>query len=216
MGRQLIFECPRGCKAAGDRPIASTIRGWKVHMARAHKTYTEDELAAIVGSTPSSPDRGKAEFLAEADTHEVLPTDNAGESAAAPGSEPRTVDASKTADAVSRKFSGKINKFKASLAKQLPNAVNEALKERAPDWQMSPGNLETLSDSIEACFDALDIDFRITPFATTLTNPLWVLVLPAIALLLIFIPIGVKNAKSNEEVPSGSDASTGDGKPVAL
>lgn len=170
-------------------------------MARAHKGFTDEELSAIIGTSPTSPDRGKAEFLAEVDDNATLPEGTSAESAATPA-EPRTVDASKTTDAVARKFSGKINKFKTSLAKQLPVAINDAIKERAPDWQMTGANLETLTDSIEACFDALDIDFRITPFSTTLTNPLWVFLLPAVALLLIFVPIGVKNAKQSDDEPA--------------
>ena len=184
-------------------------------MARAHKSYSEDELAAITGSTPPSSESGKATFLSEADSNETLPESGASDSAAIRETDsPRTVDASKTADAVARKFSSKINKFKTSLAKQLPTSINDALKERAPDWEMTPANLETLTDSIEACFDALDIEFRITPFSTVLTNPLWILLLPAAALLLIFIPIGIKNAKTEEEVSSGSDTPASGGKPV--
>lgn len=215
--RNLLFECPRGCKTAGGKPIASTIRGWKVHMARAHKGYTDEELSAVIGTTPTSPDRGKAEFLAEANDNEVLSENSTSESAAASGSEsPRTIDATKTADAVTRKFSGKINKFKTSLAKQLPAAINDALKERAPEWQMSVTNLETLTDSIEACFDALDIEFRITPFSTVLTNPLWILLLPVTALLLIFVPIGVKNAKTNNDGGVNDSIPETNDKPLAV
>jgi hypothetical protein len=62
-----IYECPEGCKAQGGKPIAATIRGWKKHMTHAHGQWTDEQLAAIVGASTTTPEDGKAQFLAESE-----------------------------------------------------------------------------------------------------------------------------------------------------
>jgi len=56
-----IYECPKGCKAQGGKPIAATIRGWKKHMSRNHGGWNETQLAAIAGAQAPSAN-GKSLF----------------------------------------------------------------------------------------------------------------------------------------------------------
>lgn len=192
---QNIYECPEGCKAQGERPIAASIRGWKKHMTRQHQGYTQEQLDAIVGATPPSSQAGKDLFLSEFDdADKVAPhaTDGvAGEGGGSVASPDKTVEV-KT-DAAARKLSAKMNKMQAKFAKKIPEIMNNALKSQGDEWQMADDDKETLAEAIENCFEVLDVEFRVAPISKVLTNPLWVFMLPIFALLLIFLPKAMKN-----------------------
>lgn len=214
------FECPRGCEnPKGGKNIASSIIGWKRHMTLRHESYTDDELAKVLGTSPRDIERGRAEFLAgDSVTDPAIGTDEkpnattpGTESAAAPT--PRKI---KT-DAVASKFSAKLNKFKKSVAEKVPKVLNEAIKEKGPEWQLSDKDSEIFAEAVENCFEVLDIDFQITPISKTLSNPLWVLLLPVLVLVMIFIPKAVANARI-EQATSGSSSESvpvGESVPVS-
>jgi hypothetical protein len=70
------YDCPFGCKR-GNKPIPlTTIRGWKHHMSFAHKEWSEEQLAAVVGASAPSAETGKADFLAEAENTSGLVTES--------------------------------------------------------------------------------------------------------------------------------------------
>lgn len=188
-------HCPRGCKPKPGKYIAQTIKGWKRHMTATHGDYTQEELDAIVGVVSPDSSSGREQFLSEAEkpaqelpgTSETPATDAAAPQAA------RTVNV-KTEQATKR-MSGKLNAFKDKLSKKLPERINDSLKENAPEWAMNSGDLDFLTESIKDSFDVLDINFEVRPIGVTLSNPLWVLALPGLALLVIFLPIIMKNAR---------------------
>jgi hypothetical protein len=199
---QNIYECPYGCKAQGNMPIAASIRGWKRHMTKQHGKYDQDQLDAILGAAPKDSESGKAAFLAEADQAPELFMGKEGVTTnpnPKPVKTPEEISAEtkkiKT-DEIGKKFSTKINKFKKSVADKIPKVLNEAVKDKGPEWQLSEEDSELLAESVENCFEILDIDFRITPVSTVLTNPLWVLILPALVLALIFGTKVVKHARA--------------------
>jgi hypothetical protein len=212
-----IYECPKGCKAAGNKPIAATIRGWKKHMTKQHGGFSDEELSAIIASVPmpSSPsgsESGKDAFLKENEA--PLP-------GAIPIDRPRNTPEEEQAKAVkiktdemAKRYNQRINKMRKRISEALPRAVGEAVKKKGPIWQLSQDDSELLSESVENSLDVLDIDFQITPISATLTNPLWVLLLPFLALLLIFVPKamlaaeeerGQENAISVQERGSDTD-----------
>lgn len=212
-----ILECPRGCKAAGGKPIASTIRGWKSHMSRQHKGWEDNELAAVLASVPSSsadpapssPGSGKEAFLKENEgsTKSAIQIDRPPHST--PEQEQAKAVKIKTEE-IGKKFNSKLNKMKKRIGEALPKAVSKAVAEKGPAWQLTTDDSELLGESVENALDVLDIDFQITPFSTVLTNPLWALLLPALALLLVFIPksIEAQKLKGEEEdaTPIASDS----------
>ena len=198
-----IYECPFGCKASGNRPIAASIRGWKKHMTRSHQGWNQEQLDVLIGTGARDPAAGREAFLAEADKEPSLFIGAEGVTDK-PSPEQSAADiAAKTTelktDAMARKFSGKINKMKKSIAEKFPQALSAAIKDKGPEWALSKEDSELFAESIENCFDVLDVDFRITPVSTILTNPLWVLVLPLLALVLIFVPKAVQSAQLHRE-----------------
>src|SRR3974377_2438043 len=50
-----VYECPKGCKAPGGKPIAATIRGGKKHMTRKHGGWREEQLAQFAGGEAPGP-----------------------------------------------------------------------------------------------------------------------------------------------------------------
>jgi hypothetical protein len=113
-------------------------------------------------------------------------------------------------DATGRKLAAKFNKMQKRLAEELPRAVNNAIKEKGEEWQLNAEDQELLAESVENCFDVLDIQFNIAPIAMQLSNPLWVLLLPLLALILIFVPKSIKNLpkeKGDENVPTTESGS---------
>ena len=111
---------------------------------------------------------------------------------------------------VGKRLSGKLNKFKKSVADKVPKVMNAAIKEKGPEWQLNEEDSSLLAEAVENCFEILDVDFQITPISKILTNPLWVLILPAFVLVLIFIPKMVANAgkEKEEEETSGGTVTT--------
>ena len=212
-----IYECPFGCKASGNRPIAASIRGWKKHMTRSHQGWNQEQLDVLIGTNARDPVAGREAFLAEADKEPSLFMGAEGVTDK-PSPEQSAEDAAKQTkelkiDAMARKFSGKINKMKKSIAEKFPQALSAAIKDKGPEWALSKEDSELFAESIENCFDVLDVDFRITPVSTILTNPLWVLVLPILALFLIFVPKAVQNAAvqaRNKEHSESGGGSVGD------
>ena len=202
--RVTTYECPEGCKATNGQPIAATVRGWKMHMTRSHGGWTEDQLKALVdvgAGTPSS--GGKEAFLREGEESEKLaeaPIEGAPKST--PEQEAQKVVALKT-DAMGKKFNAKLNKMKSKIAEALPKALSKAVEEKGPEWALNDDDTALLAESVENCFDVLDIDFKITPFSTVLSNPLWVLILPLLACVLVFAPkaIAAQKAKQESETP---------------
>jgi hypothetical protein len=201
-----IYECPRGCKSQGQRPIASTIRGWKKHMTRQHGGYEKSELDAIIGNQSQDAESGRAKFLSEAgldysgglfDGQTPLPETPEEQKKRKEEQAQKEIDL-KT-DAVSKKFSGKLNKMKDAIAQKFPEALSNAIKDKGPEWQLSGEDTELFAESIRNCFDVLDIDFRIVPISTVLTNPLWVLLMPLLALCLIFVPKAISHATIEAE-----------------
>jgi len=186
------YECPEGCKGQGGKPIAATIRGWKKHMTKQHGGYTDEQLSAIVGAAPASPEAGRELFLSEAGE---TPQTSAEAAAAAPAPEPspEKVVEIKT-DAAARKLSAKMNKMQKKLAEAIPAILNTKLETAGGEWKMSDSDKEFLSEAFENCFDVLDVEFRVAPISKTLTSPLWVLLLPVIALAVIYIPKVMQNA----------------------
>lgn len=203
------LECPLGCKAQGDKPIAATLRGWKKHMTRQHGKWTEEQVRALEGISPPSanPEKGRDLFLSEVDettdtpavpTEKVVSIDAEAEAR-------KTVDL-KT-DAMGKKFNAKLNRMKKAVAEKLPQALGKAVEDKGPEWLLDKDDTEILSESIENCFDILDIDFKITPYSATLTNPLWVLILPLLACILVFAPKAAKAArKEQNENPASSNS----------
>lgn len=65
------YPCPfkgtkRGVPSKCDKDFG-TIKGWKGHMSRVHTTWSEEQLARVVGAEGIDPERGKAAFLSEVD-----------------------------------------------------------------------------------------------------------------------------------------------------
>jgi hypothetical protein len=188
---------PQGIKVC-ERD-AETVRGWKGHMSRNHKEWTQEQLQTALGATAVDSERGRELFLSEVDGV----TDGPPASSAATGegkeearpsqSQPSSekVREIKT-DATARKLSAKFDKFQKKVTERLTQALSNAVKEKGPEWEMTQEDRELFSESIENCFEVLDIKFNIAPIAVELTNPLWVLLLPALVLLLIFVPKAVK------------------------
>ena len=178
-------------------------------MTRKHGGYEPVDLDRALGvSAAPDSEQGRMQFLAEAGSVPDLPTGQATDGQGEPkptGTEEtpaRTTTELKT-DAVAKRFSGKLNKMKKALAEKVPRALNEAIKDKGPEWQLTTDDSEMLTESVENCFEILDIDFRITPFSTVLSNPLWVLLLPVIVLIAIFLPkqmAQLKKAEPAEEV----------------
>ena len=195
------YPCPyKGTDKATEhcKRDADTPRGWKVHMTRQHQEYSQEQLAAVLGASGGSSEAGRSQFLdeleqgaitgeTEARQATVTPIDGVSQ----PTAEEKTV-AIKT-DAAARKLSAKFNKFKKQLSDKIPQAFNSAIKDKGDEWQMDAAEQEMLSESIENCFEILDIEFKIAPINKQLSNPLWVLILPALVLLLIFGTKGIKN-----------------------
>lgn len=194
------YFCPHkatsGVKSC-EGPFA-TVRGWKGHMSRQHKEFTEEQLQAAVGNAPPSNESGRELFLSE--TEGITDTPPAGEK---PGetkpANPEDTNKLKTEQAA-KKLSAKFDKFQKKIAEKIPKALNEAIKEKGPEWQLSEEDAAMFSESIENCFEVLDVEFRIAPISAILSNPLWVLLLPAFVLLLIFGTKAVKNAPKSEEI----------------
>ena len=203
-----IYECPRGCKAQGGKPIAASIRGWKKHMTRNHGGYDETELAAIVGAAPPDIERGRELFLSEAEQSQTV-SDETGKTAGSSGQdtgEPARIDTiSIKKEQMARKFSARMNKFKEKLAARLTQGINLIAVDKSPDWALSEDDEKLFSESLENCFEILDIDFQIRPVQKTLENPLWVLALPLAALLMIFLPKIMKAAAQNKQEKSDSE-----------
>jgi len=199
-----IYECPQGCKAQGGQPIAATVRGWKKHMTRNHGGYNQDQLDAILATMAPNAEAGKAEFLAAGDVMEFPGPAKTEATAATPEKETTSI---KT-DAAAKRLSAKMNKFKKSIADKIPQAVNGALKDKGPEWQMTEDDRAMLSESFENCLEVLDVDFQIQPIGMVLSNPLWVLLLPILTLLLIFGMKAIEN-RPKESLPN-------DEKPVSL
>lgn len=190
------FDCPRGCKRKNGDPVATTIKGWKRHMTSAHGKFTDEELNKVLGTGPIDPEQGRAEFLRDIDAPLETPTPAPEATDVQASAQEKTVEV-KT-DAVSKKFSGRLNKFKEKLARKIPEALNDVIKEKGPEFLMSDSDVEMFSEAIENCFEVLDIDFRIAPVSKTLTNPLWVLLLPALVCVMIFAPKAVRYAQLKE------------------
>lgn len=207
MPRRKKYVCPHNCGFSTD-----SIKGWKQHLSKTHDGYAEEQLARILGTVAPDSEQGRIQFLSEAGKVPDLPIGQAtegqdeskttatGEPAPKPTTELKT-------DAVAKRFSGKLNKMKKALAEKVPRVLNEAIKDKGPEWQLGTDDSEMLAESIENCFEVLDIDFRITPFQTVLTNPLWVLLLPLLVLIAIFVPKAIAQQKQKpepapEEVPA--------------
>jgi hypothetical protein len=63
---EYIYECPNGCTSQGGKPIAKSVQGWKHHMSRQHKGWSEEQLAAaLIKSSGRGTDANKSLFLAE-------------------------------------------------------------------------------------------------------------------------------------------------------
>ncbi len=198
-----IYECPRGCKAQGGKPIAASIRGWKKHMTRQHGGYDEAELAAIVGAVPPDAERGREQFLSEAESQQDTSQTTGKIEGEAQSSEsgrpasPNTVNIKK--EQMARKFSARMNKFKEKLAARLTQGINLIAIDKSPDWALNEDDEKLFAESLENCFEILDIDFQIRPVQKTLENPLWVLALPLVALLMIFLPKIMKAAMQKDK-----------------
>lgn len=197
-----IYECPNGCKAQGGKPIASSIRGWKKHMTRNHGGYDQSQLDAILGTSAPDSSRGRELFLSEIDSPNepaqagTLPDSPASAPASLPDPERET---RLKKEAMARKFSAKLNKFKEKVSARLADGVNLIAKDKGPEWEITEDDRELLGESIENCFEILDVDFQIRPLTKTLENPLWVLALPIIALVMIFLPKVMRAAAQKKE-----------------
>lgn len=199
------YQCPK-C----DTTRIHTIKGWKTHMTRAHGGYKEHDLDKVLGTTLPADDtgQGKMAFLAEMEGLDTPPKDTQVEK---PPTPPTGQEAQKTAelktDAVARRMSGKLNKFKKNLAEKIPKVLNKAIKDKGPEWQLDTEDSELLAESVENCFEILDLEFRITPISLVLQNPLWVLLLPLTVLLLIFSGKTIQNRpKAPEEAKAAEEA----------
>jgi hypothetical protein len=198
-----MFECPHGCMSPkGEKSISISIIGWKRHMTAKHGSYTEEEVSKVLGTGPRNAVEGKNAFLSasEAVADPSATSDAPKPEAPKPEESTRKI---KT-DEVGKKFSGKLNKMKKAIADKFPTMLNQAIKDKGPEWQLSSEDSDFFAEAIENCFEVLDIDFRITPISTTLTNPLWVLLLPALVLVMIFIPKVVANARTESTESSTS------------
>lgn len=186
-----VLECPRGCKGQGGKPIAATIRGWKKHMTRNHREYTEEELAAVVGAVPPDSERGRELFLSEAgDTTELPPQEPRDPEAEAEAK--RVVNLDKT----SKRLTGKLNKTKEKLAGAVPRVLNVVLKEKAPDMVLTDSEQKEVADSMEEVFEMLDVTFAVEPYAYVLQSRLWALLIPLATVLAI---LGVKAAEREKD-----------------
>jgi hypothetical protein len=179
---------PQGIKIC-ESPF-STPRGWKGHMTRQHGEYTQEQLAAALGAVAPDSEAGRALFLSEGSV-----TDDSG---ATPNVEVvNEEEEAKTkklkTDAAAKKLSAKFNKFQEKITERLTEALSNSVKEKGPEWAMSDEDRELFAESLENCFEVLDVQFNITPINATLTNPLWVLLLPLMVLALIFGPKAMKN-----------------------
>lgn len=182
-------------------------------MTSRHGGYKEHELDRLLGvQTVDDTGQGKMAFLAELEAPSEPPKGTPAEKSETP---PTAPEPSKTAelktDAVARRMSGKLNKFKKSLAEKVPKVLNKAIKEKGPEWQLDTEDSELLAESVENCFEILDLEFRITPISLVLQNPLWVLLLPLTVLLLIFSGKTLQNAprmkeEKKEEAPVDTES----------
>ena len=178
----LFLECAK-CAKKGRVWKAQSIRGWKAHQSKTHNGYTDEELTAMLGDTVKSSEQGKIDFLAEVDTTSTLET-----GAEPAATAPTTPAASMKTDAVSRKLSGKMNKFKKTVAEKFPQIVSNALKNQPESLQLSDDDRELLTEGVENSLDVLEVDFQVSPISKTLTSPWWALIFPLFALLMIIIP----------------------------
>lgn len=185
-------------------------------MTQAHGGYKEHELDRILGTMPREADgQGKMQFLAEMDAQpepEPPKAEAADKPASPPTAPPEPKTAELKADAVAKRMSGKLNKFKKNLADKIPKVLNKAIKDKGPEWQLDAEDSELLAESVENCFEILDLEFRITPISMVLQNPLWVLLLPATVLLLIFSGKTLQNAPRVKEEAKPEEAPTDDTK----
>jgi hypothetical protein len=191
-----------GCKAHGDKPIAASPRGWKKHMTRQHGGYTQEQLAAALGAVAPDSEVGRDLFLSEADGVTDSPSNRDGDTGEEQGegkiSSPEKIKEIKT-DAAARKLSAKFNKFQKKITEQLTKALSSAVEEKGSEWAMDEGDQEMFKESLENCFEVLDVEFNIAPITAQLTNPLWVLLMPLLALALIFVPKAIKNLPKEKE-----------------
>lgn len=204
----MSYPCPyvgtdqetKHCKRPAESP-----KGWKTHMTRQHGTYSAEQLAAAVGGVVPGANGGRELFLSE--VQDTAPggspesTEVRGEGAPPP--QDNTVNIKK--EQMARKFSARMNKFKEKLAARLTQGVNLIAVDKSPDWALSEDDEKLFSESLENCFEILDIDFQIRPVQKTLENPLWVLALPLAALLMIFLPKIMKAAAQNKQEKSDSE-----------
>jgi len=198
----LKYPCPYKGTEKGNKHCnrdADTVRGWKVHMTRQHSEYTQEQLQQVLGASGGNTEEGRSQFLAELEREGDAPG-ALGDAVASPTKDnptptdpaPEKTVALKT-DATGKKLSAKFNKFKTRLADQFPKAIDAALKDKGSEWQMDESDRGILTESIESCFEVLDIEFKVAPINMQLSNPLWVLLLPVLALLLVFGVKGIKN-----------------------
>jgi hypothetical protein len=176
------LKCPRGCTAVGGYPIASTIRGWKLHMTNQHGGFADEQLQAVLGASTKTPEEGKLEFLSEAD--KPLTPEQVAEFDGAPAPTPSVPV--KT-EAVSRRLSGKMNKFKKTIADKFPRMIENALRDQ-PELALSESDRELLTEGVENSLDVLEVDFQVAPISKTLTSPWWALIFPLLALIIVFLP----------------------------
>jgi hypothetical protein len=194
---EYVYECPLGCKHSGNLPIAATVRGWKRHMTSTHEGWTNEQLEAACGTGPKNSEAGRAIFLGEADSGEPA-RDNAKTPQVTPGPpSPEKLAEIKT-DAAAKKLNAKMSKIKRQFAEKIPQMLNAALLAKGPEWTMDQGDMDMVTESVESCFDMLEINFQIAPIGATLKNPLWVLIYPLVVLCAIFIVKAVKNAPENQ------------------
>lgn len=209
------LTCPK-C----DTTRLHSIVGWKRHMTRSHGGYKEADLDKVLGNMPREADgQGKMQFLAEMEALDEPPKGTPAEKPPTPATAPETAKTSELkTDAMARRMSGKLNKFKKSLADKVPKVMNKAIKAKGPEWQLDTEDSELLSESVENCFEILDLQFNITPISVILKNPLWVLLLPLTVLIFIFTGKSIANAPTMkpeepkpEEAPVDAEAKPTEG-----
>lgn len=181
-----IFRCPFSCDT--KRPL-DTLRKWKGHMERAHRGYTDEQLAQAAndGADVEGVDvAGRGNFDEYAAS---LPED--ARELKSDYVAPETVEAERVAT-VERETERQRVKISKDMSKHI-SKIQEKLTGKGPRMLMASQGVhisdeenDFISALFEMAFDLLNISVEVDPINLTVRNPLYILALPFVACFVIF------------------------------
>jgi hypothetical protein len=204
MARFNKYPCPRGCKFGGE-----TLRGWRVHMSRAHSQYSQEELAQAAGQGPEATAvTGEPGF----DAYAAKMPETAEGLGAAPPEPARSPTPSPPVDSqrevLARKINAQMRKVKKLMSEAMPKlAFHQLARERGEGWELTEEEADTVGEAIETVFEAMGVDFQIEPWNVTLKSKLWLLVYPLAVALVVFFGKTMREKKDAEPDPQSEKAS---------